>query len=60
VKIETMADLEDINRHLLVAPHYYYMELHGLLALCWCVLSGSWELAAGNNGKVWSRIDEEE
>jgi len=34
--------------------------LLGLLALGWCVLSGSWELAAGNKGKVWGRIDEEE
>jgi hypothetical protein len=55
-----MANLEDISRHLLAAPHYYCMELHGLFALCWCVLSGSGKLAAGNNGKVWSRIDEEE
>jgi len=60
VKTQTMADLEDISRHLLAVPHYYCMELHGLFALCWCVLSGSRKLAAGNNGKVWSRIDEEE
>jgi hypothetical protein len=55
-----MADLEDISRHLLAAPHYYCMELHGLFALYWCVLSGSGKLAARNDGKVWSRIDEEE
>jgi hypothetical protein len=36
------------------------MELHGLLGLCWCVLSGSGKLAAGNNEEGWSRIDEEE
>jgi hypothetical protein len=36
------------------------MELHGLLGLCWCVLSGSGKLAAGNNGEGWSRTDEEE
>jgi hypothetical protein len=55
-----MADLEDTSRHLFAALHYYCMELHGLFALCWCMLSGSGKLAAGNNGKVWSRIDEEE
>ncbi len=60
MKTQMMADLEDITRHLLAAPHYYCMELHGLFALCWCVLSGSGKLATGNNGKVWSRIDEEE
>ncbi len=60
MKTQTMVDLEDINCHLLAAPHYYCMELHGLFVLCWCVLSGSAKLAAGNNGKVWSRIDEEE
>ncbi len=36
------------------------MELHGLPGLCWCVLSGSGKLAAGNNEEGWSRIDEEE
>jgi hypothetical protein len=36
------------------------MELHGLFGLCWCVLSGSRKLAAGNNEEGWSRIDEEE
>jgi len=60
VKTQIVVDLEDISRHLLATLHYYCMELHGLFALCWCVLSGSWKLAAGNNGKVWSQIDEEE
>jgi hypothetical protein len=54
-----MADLEDISRHLLAAPHYYCMELHGLFTLYCCVLNGSGKLAARNDGKVWSRIDEE-
>jgi hypothetical protein len=36
------------------------MELHCLLGLCWCVLSGSGKLAVGNNEEGWSRIDEEE
>jgi hypothetical protein len=36
------------------------MELHGLFGLCWCVLSGSGKLAAGNNEEGWSQIDEEE
>jgi len=60
MKTQTMADLEDISRHLFAAPHYYCMELHGLFTFCWCVLSGSGKLVVGNNGKVWSRIDEEE
>jgi len=60
VKTQIVVDLEDISRHLLATLHYYCMELHGLFALYWCVLSGSGKLAAGNNGKVWSQIDEEE
>jgi hypothetical protein len=36
------------------------MELHGLLDICWCVLSGLGKLAAGNYEKGWSRIDEDE
>jgi hypothetical protein len=36
------------------------MELHGLIGICWCVLSASGKLAAGNYEEGWSRIDEEE
>jgi hypothetical protein len=36
------------------------MELHGLLGICWCVLSASRKLAAGNYEEGWNRIDEEE
>jgi len=36
------------------------MELHGLLGICWCVLSGPRKLAAGNYEEGWSRIDGEE
>jgi len=36
------------------------MELHGLLGICWCVLSGPGKLAAGNYEEGWSRIDGEE
>jgi len=36
------------------------MELHGLLGICWCVLSGLGKLAAGNYEEGWSRIDGEE
>ncbi len=53
MKTQTMVDLEDISRHLLAAPHYYCMELHGLFALCWCVLSGSGKLAVGDG---WNRV----
>jgi len=51
-----MVDLEDINRHLLAAPHYYCMELHGLFALCWCVLSGLAKLAAGIMGRYGAEL----
>jgi len=36
------------------------MELHDLLGICWCVLSGLGKLAAGNYEEGWSRIDGEE
>jgi hypothetical protein len=36
------------------------MELHGLLGICWCVLSGPGKLATGNYEEGWSRIDGEE
>jgi len=36
------------------------MELHGLLGICWCVLSGPGKLAAGNYEEGWSRSDGEE
>jgi len=36
------------------------MELHGLLGICWCVLSGLGKLAARNYEEGWSRIDGEE
>jgi len=36
------------------------MELHGLLGICWCVLSGPGKLAVGNHEEGWSRIDGEE
>jgi len=36
------------------------MELHGLLGICWCVLSGPGKLATGNYEEGWNRIDGEE
>jgi len=36
------------------------MELHGLLGICWCVLSGIGKLEAGNYEEGWSRIDGKE
>jgi hypothetical protein len=36
------------------------MELHGLLGICWCVLSGPGKLATENYEEGWSRIDGEE
>jgi hypothetical protein len=36
------------------------MELHGLLGICWCVLSGLGKLAAGNYEEGWSRINGKE
>jgi hypothetical protein len=36
------------------------MELHGLLGICWCVLSGPGKLAARSYEEGWSRIDGEE
>jgi len=36
------------------------MELHGLLGICWCVLSGPGKVATGNYEEGWSRIDGKE
>jgi len=36
------------------------MELHGLLGIRWCVLSGPGKLAARNYEEGWSRIDGDE
>jgi len=36
------------------------MELHGLLGICWCVLSGPGNLAVGNYEEGLSQIDGEE
>jgi hypothetical protein len=36
------------------------MELHGLLGICWCVLSGPGKLTTGSYEEEWSRIDGKE
>jgi hypothetical protein len=34
------------------------MELHGLFGICWCVLTGPRELAAGNYEKDGAKLME--